>query len=84
MAQMPWSELFRAVVCPGADELNDLKIKAREGDPDAQAAVGGYYWWRISPFYPDRKLVKRSAAKLMRCAAEGGSHAAQGSFIIGL
>ncbi len=74
-----WSELFRAVECPGADELNDLKIKAREGDPDAQAAVSAYYWGGLSPFYPDRKLVQRSAAKLMRCAAEGGSHAAQGS-----
>ena len=26
-----WSELFRAVGCPGADELNDLKIKATLG-----------------------------------------------------
>ena len=79
-----WSELGRAVDCPGADELNDLKIKAREGDPDAQAALGEYYFTQLSPFYPDRELVQRSAAMLLRCAAEGGSHAAQGSsFILG-
>lgn len=79
-----WSELGRAIECPGADELNDLKIKAREGDPDAQAALGKYYFWQTSTFYPDRNLIRRSAAKLMRCAAERGSNAAQGSsFILG-
>ncbi len=79
-----WSELARAMDCPGTDELNDLKIKAREGDPDAQAAVSVYYLTALSPFYPDRELVQRSAAKLLRCAAEGGSHAAQGSYLLGL
>ncbi len=79
-----WSELFRAIDCPGADELNDPKIKAREGDPDAQAALGEYYFWKTSPFYEYEELARRSAVKLMRCAAEGGSHAAQGSsFILG-
>ncbi|MCH7778410.1 MAG: hypothetical protein IH878_18050 [Gemmatimonadetes bacterium] len=77
-----YSELARAVDCPGADELNDLKIKAREGDPDAQAAVGSYYFRRISPIHPDRERWARSAAKLLRCAAEGGSHGAQGSFLL--
>ena len=83
-ATVGWSELVRALDCPGEDELNDLKIKAREEEPDAQAALGFYYFWRTSPFYEHRELAKRSAAKLMRCAAEGGSHAAQGSFILGL
>ena len=69
--------------CPGEDELNDLKIKAREGDPDAQAVLGMYYYWRVSPFHEHWELAKRSAAKSMRCAAEGGSLAAQGSIILG-
>jgi hypothetical protein len=77
-----YSELARAGDCPGADELNDLKIKAREGDPDAQAAVAHYYFMRISPIHPDRERWARSAAKLMRCAAEGGSHGAQSSFLL--
>ncbi len=83
-ATVGWSELARAVECPGEDELNDLKIKAREGEPDAQAPLGYHYFWRTSPFYEHRELAKPSAAKLMRCAAEGGSLPAQGSFILGL
>ncbi len=71
------SELERAGDCPGADELNDLKIKARKGDPDAQFALGYYYFTRVSPFYPDSELIERSAIELLLCAAEGGSHAAQ-------
>ncbi len=78
------SELSRALDCPGADELNDLKIKAREGDPDAQFELSVYYFWQTSPFYEHEELARRSAVKLMHCAAEGGSHAAQGSsFILG-
>ena len=77
------TEMQRAARCPQAYQLNDLKIKAREGDPDAQAAVGMYYFSELSAFYPDRELVQRSAAKLLRCAAEGGSHAAQSSPYLG-
>ena len=83
-ATVGWSELDRALQCPGADELNDLKIKAREGDPDAQFELGMYYMHRLSLFYPDKELVRRSAANLLRCAAEGGSHAAQRSGLLGL
>ena len=78
------AELDRVLTCPGADELNDLKIKAREGDPDAQFELSEYYFSRTSPFYKYKKLARRSAVKLMHCAAKGGSHAAQGSsFILG-
>ena len=70
--------------CPGADELNDLKIKAREGDPTAQFELSVYYFSKTSPFYEHKELARRSAVKLMHCAAEGGSNAAQGSsFILG-
>ncbi len=79
-----WSELGRVIECPGADELNDLKIKAREGDPDAQAELSVYYFRRTSVFYEYEELARRSAVKLMHCAAKGGSHAAQSSFILGL
>ncbi len=79
-----WSELGRVIECPGADELNDLKIKAREGDPTAQFELSVYYFSKTSPFYEHKELARRSAVKLMHCAAEGGSNAAQGSsFILG-
>ena len=78
------SELARALECPTAEGLNDLKIKAREGNPDAQFKLSLYYANGISEFYSDYfTSARRSASRLMRCAAEGGSLAAQRSPMIG-
>lgn len=70
------TELSNAMDCLGDDEIYDLKIKAREGDPDAQAALGLHYS-RTSGFDRDHERNRRLSVYLMRCAADGGSPAAQ-------
>ena len=77
------NELVRSIDCLEEDELHNLKIKAREGEPDSQAVHGAYFFWNTSVWHTDYERFKQTGTTLIRCAADGGSHAAQASWLVG-
>lgn len=77
------SEWERAVACPNAVELYNLKVGAKTGNPRAQYELSEFY--RRSSMYGSgakfREIARQSAMKLAQCGAEGGSLKAQHQLI---
>ena len=71
-------ELQRAADCPGDEEFARLKGAAAGGDPGAQYELGLFYIRHVSGWSEYHESAERVGGNLLHCAAEGGSHGAQG------